>query len=256
MNNELILFAVSIIPVLLIGLYVYKKDKNREPKVFLIKLFFGGIGSCFIVLFASLILSIIFPIFSLNTETANIYELLLYCFICVAFIEEMSKWIILYGMSYDSGNFDELYDIIVYAVFVALGFAFFENLFYVYQNGVSVGILRAFLSVPGHCCDGVIMGYYLGLAKMNKNQKKKYIAYSIIIPVIMHGIYDFCLFSGILIFVIVFFIFIICVDIYVIRKIRKISKDNLKIKYEALYCINCGTKVTGNYCPMCGRKNN
>ena len=36
---------------------------------------------------------------------------------------------------------------------------------YVYENGFVVGIVRALLAVPGHACDGLFMGYYLGLSK-------------------------------------------------------------------------------------------
>ena len=235
MSRELLLFSISIIPVILIGLYVYKKDKNKESKIFLIKLFFGGIGSGFIVLFLNLLFSQSFSIFTKETTSMDRITLLIYTFLCIALIEEFSKWIILYIMSYNNEDFDELYDIIIYSVFVALGFAFFENLFYVYQSGVGVGIIRAVLSVPGHSCNGVIMGYYLGLFKissLNKNRKlrTKNIIYSILFPTVTHGIYDFCLLSNKLIFIAIFLIFIICIYIYVIKKIKKISNINSSLK--------------------------
>jgi RsiW-degrading membrane proteinase PrsW (M82 family) len=55
---------------------------------------------------------------------------------------------------------------IVYASFVALGFACFENLLYVSDTGVFTGVVRAFTAIPGHVCDGVLMGSYLALAKL------------------------------------------------------------------------------------------
>ena len=64
-------------------------------------------------------------------------------------------------------------NIIVYAVFSSLGFACIENILYVLSGGVGIAILRAILSVPGHMCFGVIMGYFLSQAKVN--QVKQYI---------------------------------------------------------------------------------
>ena len=37
---------ISILPVYLVGLYIYKKDKNKEPKKLLRRLFIYGMLSC------------------------------------------------------------------------------------------------------------------------------------------------------------------------------------------------------------------
>ena len=257
---ELILFVVSALPVFLVGLYTYKKDKHKEPGKILVKLFLGGMGSCLLVVLTSLILGIIFPILSMDTDELNLFQLLINVFIGVALVEEACKWIIAYKISYNDRAFDELYDAVLYCVFVALGFAFFENLLYVYEGGVGTGLLRAILAVPGHACDGMVMGYYLGLAKAcdvnrKKNLKTKNLILSVLVPTILHGIYDYCLFTESTIFMCMFVIFIICLYIYVIRKINKISSLNRKIKYKDNYCPNCGRVVDDNYCPICGRKN-
>ena len=55
---------------------------------------------------------------------------------------------------------------IVYASFVALGFACFENILYVSDSGIVTGLIRAVTAVPGHVCDGILMGSYLALAKL------------------------------------------------------------------------------------------
>lgn len=257
---ELILFSVSVFPVILLGKYIYEKDKNKEPAKLLIKLFLGGIISCFLVLIVSSILGIIFPILSAEFDTLNLFELIIYSFIGVALVEELCKWIMTYFISFNNNAFDEIYDMIVYSVLVALGFAFFENLIYVYSNGVGTGIVRALLAVPGHACDGVFMGYYLGLAKLSllnnrKDLKNKNLILSILVPVILHGFYDYCLFTGNILFIILFFIFIIILYKKTIKKIDNISSINRKMKYKDNYCPNCGHVVDSNYCPICGRKN-
>lgn len=262
MNNitELLLFIISVLPVFLIGLYIYKKDKEKESSKILIKLFLGGIGSCFIVLIISYIMYYIFPFFTLEPEDMKTIQLLFKVFIGIALVEEFSKWIMTYIISYNDKGFNELYDAIIYCVFVALGFACFENLMYVYQNGITTGIIRAISAVPGHACDGLLMGYFLGLSKIsslnNRNDlKRKNIILSMIVPTIIHGIYDYCLFSGNFLLIIFLIIFVICTYVYSIKKIKKISSLNKKFKYKDNYCPNCGHIVDNNFCPICGRKN-
>lgn len=260
MIQELILFTISILPVFLIGMFIYKKDKNKEPTKLLIKLFLGGMGSCFLVTIISIILELIFPIFAADTKNLNLIELAIHVFIGVALVEEFCKWLIAYKISYNDKNFDEFYDAIVYCIFVSLGFACLENLLYVYQYGIVTGIIRALLAVPGHACNGMFMRYYLGLSKIDslnnrKDIKTKNIILSILVPTITHGIYDYCLFSERTIFIILFFIFVIFVYVYVIKKIKKISSINRKMKYKDNYCPNCGHIVDSNFCPICGRKN-
>lgn len=72
MIAELILFTVSVLPVFLIGMFTYKKDRQKEPVKLLVKLFLGGMGSCFLVLVISLILGFIFPIFSADAKDLNL----------------------------------------------------------------------------------------------------------------------------------------------------------------------------------------
>ncbi len=259
--DQLILFTVSVLPVILIGLFIYKKDKNKEPLKLLIELFIGGILSCFLVLFISLILTLIFPIMGADPTTLNLFELIIYSFICVALVEEFCKWIFAYRSGFKSIQFDEIFDMIVYSVFVALGFACFENLCYVYMYGLGTGISRAVLAVPGHACDGIFMGYYLGLAKLSsinnrKDLSKKYLIYSILVPTILHGIYDYCLFSQNLLLILVFLVFVITLFVCAIRKVKKISSISRKMVYQDSFCPNCGIKVESDFCPGCGRKNN
>ena len=74
-------------------------------------------------------------------------ETLLYSFVGVALVEEVCKWLMVYFAGYHNKQFNELYDIIVYAVFVSLGFAFYENLVYIYAKGtVTTAIIRGSVS--------------------------------------------------------------------------------------------------------------
>ena len=150
-------------------------------------------------------------------------------------VEEGMKLLMVYLFGYKNQEFDETYDIIVYSVFVSLGFAAFENIIYILSDGgMTIGIIRGLMAVPSHAFDALFMGYYLSLAKVssmnnNKQLEKKNIFKSLMIPTILHGIYDFCLLSGsipLIIFCIVFIIFLYIVSI---NKLNYVVKNNIKL---------------------------
>lgn len=252
------LFAifVSVLPVILIGLFIYKNDKIKEPTDLLFKLFFGGVASCFPAVLLEFAIGSLFP----AEESMNFMQMFLYVFINIALVEEVCKWFFVYKLSYNHKEFDTLYDMVVYASFASLGFACFENILYVSSAGVLTGVIRAISAVPGHVCDGILMGSYLALAKVNYvkgNHKlsKKFKLLSLIIPVITHGIYDFCLFWENPIFTGIFIIYVIVIFVICFRKVKEVSKNNLKFKYKNNYCTNCGLEVSSKYCTRCGNCN-
>lgn len=292
-----ILLFLAVIPVIVICTYIYLKDRNKEPWSLLIKLFVLGISSCFLVLMISGVLFEIFPFMNKDTAYMTFFEVMAYAFIGVAFIEELCKWLMVYIGSYTNKAYDELYDGIVYSVYVSLGFAFLENLLYVFKNqSIVVGISRGLLAVPGHACDAVFMGYYLSLAKVyasqgNKALEKKNLVLSVLVPTILHGIYDFCLFANIGILLIVFLAFVILLYIFSIKKIKLLAAQckqtpqhaqqyqqpqpqyrpqyattpaqnqqagyvNYQPQIVNKYCPNCGTPTNGQFCPNCGYRQN
>lgn len=267
--KALVLSIISILPIILLSIYIYKKDTNKEPKKLLLKLFISGILTAILVILVSVILRFISPVFAFDAKDLNLFELVINVFIGVALVEEFCKWFMAYKVSYLNKEFDEFYDAIVYCVFVSLGFACLENVLYIFNGNaleekfmeaLTTGAVRAVSSVPGHVCFGIYMGYYFGLAKIadlnnNKSLKNKNLFMSILIPTILHGIYDYCIFSKISILIILDLIFVIFMFIHAHKKIKKVSTYNRKIKYRDNYCRNCGHVVDSIYCPNCGRKN-
>ena len=192
---KIILFILAVIPVLILSLYIYNKDVEKEPKVLLFKLFGCGMISSLFVFFTSYLLLEFFDDFRINLNSVDYIKYFIYSFMLVSFLEEGCKWFSTRFVGYNNKYFDEAYDIIVYASFVALGFAFVENLMYVFSYGISAAILRALISVPGHLSFGIMMGYYMLLAKLSKTKKnyRKYMFCSFFFPLLIHGSYDFLL---------------------------------------------------------------
>lgn len=225
----ILLILISFLPVFLLAMYIYNKDTDKESKSLLIGLFSSGILAIIISTLVNFFIMILFPKYYLtdNYDSFSFITLFLLLFFEVSFVEEGSKWLMLRLFGYRSKEFDQAFDIIVYSVFIALGFAAVENLIYVLQGGFTVGIYRAIFSVPGHAFFGVLMGYYLGLARIYRENKFLYmknVIYSIIVPMIFHTIFNFCLISSSFIFILLFFIFIVFLYIFSIGRINKLVK--------------------------------
>lgn len=254
--NVIFLLIITFLPVYLVGLFVYKKDKEKEPRKLLKKLFIFGMLSCIPTVIFELILGSFFP----PEESMDIVTLFIYVFVTIAMVEEFFKWIVTYIISFDNKEFDHVYDIIVYAVFVALGFAALENFLYVMTSDISTGLVRAVTAIPGHASDAIIMGYFLGLAKVaqisnDDTKMKKNIVKSIIYPTITHCIYDFCLFSDLTILILLFLVWLVFIYIYSIKKIKKISSiegELTNVKVDNYYiCPKCRDKLDKMYCSNC-----
>ncbi len=183
--------AVALAPVFIILIYIYVRDKyEKEPLSLLLKsLFFGGL----------IVLPVIYVETSLTTISAfatRVSAAFYDAFIVAAITEEVFKFAVLYWLIKKSPEFNERFDGIVYAVFISLGFAAIENILYVFDSGLNTGIVRAFTAVPAHAFFGVSMGYYFALSKFKTENTRLNLIKALLIPIILHGIYDFILMVG------------------------------------------------------------
>lgn len=165
-------------------------DRNeREPLLLVIKVFILGAISTIPAVILEVSIEKIFPF--MVSETPNLETAFYISFIQVAPVEELCKLAVVLLFVWKNPEFNEENDGIVYTGASALGFATFENIFYVFDYGFATGILRAITSIPLHCFTGVIMGYYLGIAKFSHPDKvKQTVLKGFFIAVLIHGIYD------------------------------------------------------------------
>ena len=258
---SLICTILAIIPVIIICHFVYVKDKRKEPKKLLVKLFGFGFLSAALTIFITIILQKLIPFFAVETTTYsnNYIAMFFYIFIGVALIEEFSKFILTYWGAYNNENFDELYDGIVYCVYVSIGFACIENILYVSNDanigvlsGLSTAIIRGIMAVPGHAFDAVFMGHFFGMAKY---YQKKNLLYAVLVPTLIHGLYDYGLLINNFSFVLLVIGLVIFLYIFCIKKVIKVSGEN-KALLKSNFCPICGSKVESSFCPKCGTKQN
>jgi len=168
---------VAILPALLLCWYVYEKDRVEKEPIGLLSLLFlvGGIG--FVPAFfaergmMTLIDTWFEASFAFSSEGiaqfdnigAQLGHAALYAFLGVALIENVIKWLLLVLITRKSRHFNCLFDGVVYACFVSLGFAAFENVAYAWLNGWDTLWLRLVTSLPCHLLIGVLTGCFYTL---------------------------------------------------------------------------------------------
>ena len=224
----LLLIFIAIIPVIILGIIIYNSDKKeKEPIKNIILAFLLGIVSIII----TLLLSFGIGIDKIDTRNLDTFNLILYCFIEIALIEELSKWICSYLSVFKNKNFNYTYDGIVYFSFVALGFACVENILYAVNANIGTIIFRGIATVPAHVFFGITSGYYYILSvkekkKNNRYKKNIYLLLSIIVPTILHGFYDFCLLKENYFFFVIYLIFIVSLYFFVISNAKSAEHND------------------------------
>ena len=213
------LLFLSLAPVILILLYVNYRDKyEKEPLGLLLKALAAGA----IITIPVIIVELILDGYDVGPSkmTGAFYK----GFIVAALSEEAFKFFAFYLLIWKNRNFNEFFDGIIYAVFISLGFAAVENILYVFQHGGHVGMLRAFTAVPAHAIFGMAMGYYFGLARFSREKKSQLLILALIIPLFLHGFYDFMIFSENEWLLLLFFPYIVFMWILGFKKMKKHSE--------------------------------
>lgn len=188
----MLLLALALAPGIAIMFYFYFTDKyDREPlKNLLISFILGALSTVPAIVLQTLLIP---RLDTFMSSRAIIYNAV-FSFLIVAPTEELSKFFMVRNYSYKQRAFNEPFDGIIYSVMVAMGFATIENVGYVFQHGFITGVVRMFLSVPAHAAFGVLMGYHLGLAKMDPTNASMHMIKGILLAILFHGGFDFFLF--------------------------------------------------------------
>lgn len=228
----IIYVVAAVLPAILLMRYIYRKDKiEKEPPRLLASLIFRGI----LAALASIVLETIGEkILNALVQPDNPTYIVLLTFLVVAAVEEGTKFFFMAQKTWRSIHFNCRYDAIVYAVFVSLSFAAFENVKYVFNYGLSVALPRAILAIPGHMSFAVFMGVFYGRARLCANRGNRFgcvisLILSYLSAVVLHGVYDTCCMSGTAESTAVFVGFVAVMYLVVFFAIRHESKKDTPI---------------------------
>lgn len=216
------LLFISIAPVIIVALYVYLRDKyEKEPVVNLLKALFTGVLLVIPIVYIEKILGSFSEGFTaLGSAGYN-------AFVVASLTEEGFKYLAFMLIFWKNRNFNEKFDGIVYAVYISLGFAAVENIFYVYNGGYAVGVLRALTAVPAHALFGTVMGYHFGLARFYPVKRKVQLLLAFLIPFGWHGVYDFLLMGQKQLLLVLFIPVIILLWINGFGKMKRLSAESV-----------------------------
>jgi protease PrsW len=215
------ILIISLAPVAIIGGYIWFRDRyEREPLRMLIYSILAGAVIILPVVFMEGIISL--PAESMSDIPAAAWK----AFAVAGFTEEAFKYLALFLLVWNSREFNDKFDGIVYATFISLGFAAIENILYVLSEGYATGMIRAFTAVPAHAVFGITMGFYFGIAKFYPKKRKYMLVVAFFLPFLLHGIYDFILMTGIDWLWVVFLLFLVFLYISGLKRLKNLSDQS------------------------------
>lgn len=124
-------------------------------------------------------------------EKGQLFDLFLFSICAIGPIEELAKFIPFLIILTRTPHFDEPLDGVIYASFVALGFALHENIYYLQFLDGNEAIGRAFASPIVHALFASIWGYAYGYADLHRIRRSSATCAALVFSALLHGIYDF-----------------------------------------------------------------
>ncbi|MEO0996774.1 MAG: PrsW family glutamic-type intramembrane protease [Pseudomonadota bacterium] len=185
--------AAIVMPATFWGVYNAYRDRRRpEPLVWLaLATLAGGAG----VLLSQLLYDV-YGMLGLWRDAYALADtdrvaLLIYSIGGIGLIEETAKLAPFLLIALAAPHFDERVDGIIYASFVALGFAIAENVSYLPYAGTFDNVVRAFSGPLVHTVFASLWAYPLGVALVEGRGFLRALAIGLPAAALVHGLYDF-----------------------------------------------------------------
>jgi RsiW-degrading membrane proteinase PrsW (M82 family) len=188
-----VLFVPVVLPVLFWAWYHYQKDRHLPEPVshlFLAFLLGGvafGLGKLMYLGLGALDLR--YDAFLLAEQ--NPRGLLFYALFAIGPLEELAKLVPFLLVIRRFPEFDEPIDGIIYASFIALGFAAVENVVYFQFLTSGEALARGFAGPLVHIVFASIWGYYVGRACLDGRSVVAAAVMSLVLTAMLHGLYDY-----------------------------------------------------------------
>ncbi|HEY9583219.1 MAG TPA: PrsW family glutamic-type intramembrane protease [Candidatus Paceibacterota bacterium] len=191
----LILCAGIIPPLIWLWFWLKEDSKRPEPRNLLILSFFCGALAVIFVL----------PLQALSNKLLSPGLVLLLAW---ATIEELAKLGVAFAVDFRKRTYDEPVDSMIYLVTVALGFAAFENVLFLFksmsESGVNISIITASMRFIGatllHVFSSAILGGFMALGYCkSRRQKFVYLLAGILVASALHTLFNFFIMNEVII---------------------------------------------------------
>ncbi|MFB1065968.1 PrsW family intramembrane metalloprotease [Natrinema sp. H-ect4] len=185
-------FGLSIVPAGLLAAYIWYADITTSEPLWLLVVTF--------------LLAVLFATFAalVNSYSRALLGIsgVLFFYLIVGPIEETVKLLAVQVFAYRNDSFNAVIDGAVYGAVAGLGFAAIENALYIsrvigeanpetniFVTASGIATVRA-LAGPGHVIYSAIAGYYLGLAKFNRDYAGPIVLKGLLVAAFVHGTYN------------------------------------------------------------------
>ncbi|HEY9880875.1 MAG TPA: PrsW family glutamic-type intramembrane protease [Leptolyngbyaceae cyanobacterium] len=192
------IIALVIAPIAFLVWFFYTRDKlNPEPRGLILKIFFLGM----LVAIPVLLLQWLLPLPKLWVAV-----------LAVPILAELGKFVVVRQGVYNSPEFDEPVDGIIFAAVVGLGFATLENIavllltYFTVANMIPTGsevalsplkailnlfAVRGLLGAMGHALWSCFWGYGLGMAKFNpSSQSQSFVWKGLLAAILTYALFN------------------------------------------------------------------
>lgn len=187
------ILTLIIAPTLFWAAYHYYKDRHQPEPIANLLLTYGlGIAAGYLGIQAYAALELVGLRFNAyELAETNRLALFFYSIFVIGVIEEVVKFIPFWIIGMRLHHFDEPIDGIIYASFVALGFATYENFYYLPHLQGAELIARAIASPLVHIMFASIWGYTCSRAQIRNRPLLPSAILGLAIAIVAHGFYDF-----------------------------------------------------------------
>ena len=192
MSSILLLLPV-VLPILFWGAYHYHKDRHLPEPVGRLALAFA-LGLLSAAISRALYVALGWASLrydALALADGNTLGLLAYSMLAIGPVEELAKLLPFLLLVLRFPEMDEPIDGIIYASFVALGYAAVENYMYLDYLTPAEAAARGFAGPVVHILFASIWGYTLGCAHLRGESLLRGLASGFVIAAGLHGLYDF-----------------------------------------------------------------
>lgn len=182
-----------VVPILFWGWYHYYKDRHLpEPVGHLVLTFILGIGAAAVSkgLYVALGWMSLRHDAMLLADTSTL-ALFAYSMLAIGPIEELAKMLPFIIVVLRFPEFDEPLDGIIYASFIAMGYAAVENVLYLEYLTPMEAAARGFAGPVIHMLFASIWGFTIGCAHLRGESLLGGIVRGFLIAAGLHGLYDF-----------------------------------------------------------------
>lgn len=178
---------IALVPAVLWLAVFYLQDRvEPEPKAYILLVFIGG------ALLASAVgQPLINDVFRVNAWASDNLALRLVAGIfIVGAVQEFLKYAVVRYTIFNSAEYDERIDGIIYGAAAGLGYATMLNLNYVLANGgvdLGAGAIRVAVTALAHASFAGVTGYFLGRAKF-ENRGPLWLPLGVFIAAVLNGV--------------------------------------------------------------------